>query len=457
MMTNDLSRRQFLAQSKRTTLGLAAGMTILRTAESVHAAPANEKVILAAVGVGGRGGNLAAGFVERGDCHYAYFADADIKKAGARAEGFGQAQGGANPKPIQDFREALEDKSVDAIISATPDHWHALSTVWACQAGKDVYVEKPASQSAWEGRKMVEAARKYNRVVQLGTQNRSAPYNMAAKKFIEDGGMGDIHMCRIYNQKLWGNRPETPDSDPPEGLNWDMWNGPAPEHRYNEAMHRGWHHFWRYSGGDIANDASHQIDLARWLCGVAYPKQVCSMGGRYASTGALETPDSQFAIYEFDNMVVSFELTLYTPYMLKTDSVIRDNDMFPYWPQNATRIELYGTEGVMIVGRHGGGWQYFIRPKDRLPVVKEQVYGRFPDPEHKENFIACVRDRSRPTADIEEGHVSALMIHYANISYRLGGERLVIDPKTEHVVGNEKAMELFRRDYRAPYVIEDEV
>ncbi|MDY0168897.1 MAG: Gfo/Idh/MocA family oxidoreductase [Thermoguttaceae bacterium] len=456
-MSTELSRRQFLDQSKRTTLGLAAGVTILRTAQSVRAAPANEKLILAAVGTGGRGGHLAKGFVERGDCHYAYFADVDIKKAGARADGFGEAQGGANPKPIQDFREALDDKTVDAIISATPDHWHALSTVWACQAGKDVYVEKPASQSAWEGRKMVEAARKYNRVVQLGTQNRSAPYNMAARKFIEDGGMGNIHMCRIYNQKLWGNRPAVPDSDPPEGLNWDYWNGPAPEQRYNATLHRGWHHFWRYSGGDIANDASHQIDLARWLCGVTYPKQVCSMGGRYASEGALETPDSQFAIYEFDNMVVSFELTLYTPYMLKTDGVIRDTDMFPYWPQNATRIELYGTDGVMYVGRHGGGWQYYIRPKDRQPVVREQMYGRFPDPEHKEDFVKCVRDRSRPTADIEEGHLSALLIHYANISYRLGGERLVIDPKTEHVVGNDEAMKLFRREYRAPYVIEDEV
>ncbi len=456
-MNSDLSRRQFLKHSKRTTLGLAAGVTILRTAQSVRAAPANEKLIFAAVGIGGRGSHLARGFVERGDCQYAYFADVDIRRAGAAAEGFGQFQGDADPKPVQDFREVLDDKSVDAVISATPDHWHAPSTVWACQAGKDVYVEKPASQSCWEGRKMVEAARKYNRVVQLGTQNRSAPYNMAARKFIEEGRMGTIHMCRIYNQKLWGNRPAVPDSDPPEGLDWDMWNGPAPEHRYNATLHRGWHHFWRYSGGDIANDASHQIDLARWLCGVTYPKQVCSMGGRFASEGALESPDAQFAIYECDNMVVSFELTLYTPYMLKTDGVLRDSDMLPYWPQNATRIELYGTEGVMYVGRHGGGWEFYVRPSDRKPVVRDFMYGRFPDPEHKEDFVARVRDRGRPTADIEEGHLSALWIHYANMSYRLGGERLVIDPETEHVVGNDAAMALFRREYRAPYVIEDEV
>jgi predicted dehydrogenase len=280
---------------------------------------------------------------------------------------------------------------------------------------------------------------------------------MAAKKYIEDGKLGKIHMCRIYNQKSWGNMPWFDDSDPPTGLNWDIWNGPAPEHRYNRTLHSGWHHLWRYSGGDIANDASHQIDLARWLCGVEYPKSVYSVGGRWASEGAFETPDSQIAVYEFPEMVVTFELTLYTPYMLKTDQVIRDSDMFPYWPQNATRIELYGTEGVMYVGRHGGGWQVFVRPKDRQPVVKDQMYGRFPDPEHKENFIQCIKSRQLPNADIEKGHLSALLIHYANISYRLGGEKLIIDPETEQIKDNPKAMELFKRDYRAPYVIPDEV
>ncbi len=450
------NRRQFLDRSTKTSLAAAAGVTILTNAASVRGAPANDKVVLAAVGIGGRGTHLASGFLERGDTVYAYVCDTDIKKAEGRASEISAKQG-SQAKPLQDFRKALEDKSVDAIISATPDHWHALSTVWGCQAGKDVYVEKPACHSCWEGRKMVEAARKYKRVVQLGTQNRSAPYNMSAKKYIEDGKLGKIHMCRIYNQKLWGNRPAAPDSDPPEGLDWDMWNGPAPEHRYNATLHRGWHHLWRYSGGDIANDASHQIDLARWLCGVECPKNAYSVGGRWASEGALETPDSQVAVYEFPEMVMTFELTLYTPYMLKTDSVIRDSDMFPYWPQNATRIELYGTEGVMCVGRHGGGWQVYDRPKNRLPVVKEQCYGRFPDPEHKENFIQCIKSRELPNADIEKGHRSALLIHYANISYRLGGEKVVVDPGTEQIKDNPEAMKLFRREYRAPYVVPEEV
>ena len=365
------------------------------------------------------------------------------------------------PKIVDDLRKALDDKSVDAIVSATPDHWHALSTVWACQAGKDVYVEKPPTHDCWEGQQMLKAARKYDRVVQCGLQNRSAPYNMAAKEYIDSGKLGTIHLCRIYNQKMpWGMCPKVADSDPPKSLNWNVWNGPAPEHAYNRSMHQCWHHLWRYSGGDIANDASHQIDLARWLLGVELPKTVYSTGGRYATDPeklVAETPDTQIALYDYDRLLVSFELTLFGDYMLKTDPGVRNNDLFPYWMQNSTRIEIYGTKGLMVVGRHGGGWQVFVRPKDREPVVQDQMYGRFPDPEHKENFVQAIRNRQRPSADVEQGHLSCLLIHYANISYRLGGQKLAIDAGTQQIIDNQDAMKLFRRNYRNPWVIEDEV
>jgi predicted dehydrogenase len=459
------NRREFLDRTQKTTLGVAAGMTILSNSESARGAPAADKVILAAVGVGGRGTHLAThpewGFLCRGDCHYAYLCDPDSRKAASRVKLFADMQQGKEPAVVQDFRKALDDKTVDAIVSATPDHWHALSTVWACQAGKDVYVEKPAHHSCWEGQKMVEAARKYKRVVQIGTQNRSAPYNMSAKKFLEDGKLGTIHLCRIYNQKPpWGMTKKQPDSEAPSGFSWDIWNGPAPECPYNAGLHRTWHHLWRYSGGDIANDASHQIDLARWLLGVDYPKTVYSSGGRFASDPeqlVAETPDTQIALYDYDGLLVSFELTLFGNYMLKTDGVVRESDMFPLWPQNSTRIEIFGTEGLMVVGRHGGGWQVFVRPKSRQPVVKEQAYGRFPDPPHKENFVQCIRNRQRPNADVQEGHRSALMIHYANISYRLGGQKVAIDPETEHVVDNSDAMQLFRRSYRDPWVVPEQI
>jgi len=454
-----LSRRQFLDRTKDAGLGLAAGLTILSNPQSVRAAPANERIIMAQIGCGGRASSLAPGFVARGDCLYVYCCDADINRAVGLSKTLGSQQKAARlPKPLQDFRKALDDPSVDAVVIATPDHWHAPAMVWACQARKDVYVEKPATHSCWEGQKMVEAARKYERVVQIGTQNRSAPYNIEAREYIASGKLGKIHLCRVYNQKEWGNFPQRPDSDPPKGLDWNIWNGPAPEAHYNVTLHTGWHHLWRYSGGDIANDASHQIDLARWLVGVEHPKFVYCTGGRFNSTGAAETPDTQIAVYDFDNLLMTFELTLYTPYMLKISPQIRESlTEYPYWPQCATRIEIFGDKGLMIVGRHGGGWQVFDRPQRERPVVKAQGNGKFPDPEHKENFIQCVRSRQRPSADVEHGHRSALLIHYANISYRLGGQKLAVDPKTEHIVGNEEAMKLFRREYRRPWVIEEQV
>jgi predicted dehydrogenase len=194
-----INRRTFLDRSKNSALGLAAGLTILRNAGSARGAPAADRVILAAVGVGGRGMHLATdpnfGFLCRGDCEYAYLCDPDATRGAGRVKPIADMQGGREPQVVQDFRKALDDKSVDAIVSATPDHWHALSTVWACQAGKDVYVEKPAHHSCWEGQQMVAAARKHNRVVQIGTQNRSAPYNIAARKYIEEGKLGTESTC----------------------------------------------------------------------------------------------------------------------------------------------------------------------------------------------------------------------------------------------------------------------
>jgi len=457
-MHNKINRRDFLDRSGKASLGLVGGITVLNNAQSARATPASEKITLGLIGCGGRGPHLAKGFAERGDCVFTAIADVNEAILGERAATIATHQGGHTPAVYGDFRKLLDDKSIDAVVIATPDHWHALATVWACQAGKDVYVEKPPTHDCWEGQKMIEAARKYNRVVQCGFQNRSAPYNIEAKKYIEAGKLGEVHFCRIYNQKPpWGNCPVVPDSETPAELNWDMWNGPATEHAYNSSMHKCWHHQWCYSGGDMANDASHQIDLARWLLGVKYPKTVYSTGGRFAEQSAAQTPDTQVALFDFDKLTVSFELTLFAPYLLKTDSGVRDNDMFPYWLQNSTRIEIYGTEGMMVVGRHGGGWQVFVRPHSRQPVVKDQMYGRFPDPEHKENFLACIRTRELPNSDIRESHLSALMIHYANISYRLGGQKLAINPETEHLVDNAEAMQLFKRSYRTPWVLPEQV
>jgi predicted dehydrogenase len=453
---NDLNRREFLASTGRTSIGMAVGMAAVAGSRRTVAESVNERMQLAVIGLHGRGGHLARQFASRGDCEIAYLCDVDETLLPPLASEIAEKQNRA-PKTVGDLRRALDDPSVDAIIVATPDHWHALATVWGCQAGKDVYVEKPASHSPWEGRKMVEAARRYNRIVQLGMQNRSAEYNQLAKKYIDSGKLGSVHMVRVINQKEWPNVKAVADGDPPAGLNWDMWTGPAPESKYNANFHRGWNHFWRFSGGDIINDGVHQMDLARWVVGKEYPESVYSTGGRYADEGVHESPDTQVAVFQFDDLVLTFELTLYTPYMIKSDQVLRDSDMYPHWPQNAERIEIYGSKGLMVLGRHGCGWQVFDRPKDRQPVVAEQGNGPFPDNEHFDNFVHSVRTRQRPNADIEEGHRSTLMCQLANMSYRLGGRKLVVDAKTETIVDDDEANGMLKREYRSPWVIPDKV
>jgi predicted dehydrogenase len=304
---------------------------------------------------------------------------------------------------------------------------------------------------------MVEAARRYKRVVQVGTQNRSAPYNFAAKKYIDEGKLGDVHLCRVYQQRQSNqNFKIGPDADPPEGLDWDMFNGPAPARPFNPTVFSRKNLLWDYGAGDIVGDGIHQLDLARWLVGVDYPKSVYSTGGRFASTGDAQVPDTQAVVYEFDTMLMTMEYTGFTPYILKTIGEIRQSDLFPLWPQNSTRIEIFGTEAMMFMGRHGGGWQVFIRPKDRKPVVKDQMYGRFPDPDHKENFVQCIRTRRLPNADVEEGHRSVLLSHYGTISYRLG-RKLTIDRSTEAIVDDPEAMKLSKRQGRRPWWIPDEV
>ena len=450
------TRREFLTSTGKTSVGVAVGMAAVASSRRVKADEANDRVRLAVVGIRGRGGYHAKKFAARPDCEVAYLCDVDESLLPQYAGEVEQIQR-KPPQVAGDFRRALDDKSVDAIIVATPDHWHALATIWGCQAGKDVYVEKPISHSPWEGRKMVEAARRYDRIVQVGTQNRSARYNMLAKEYIDSGKLGSIHMVRVINQKSWPNAPAAADNDPPPGLNWDMWTGPAPESKYNENHHRGWNHFWRFSGGDIINDGVHQMDLARWVVGKDYPQSVYSTGGRYAEKGVFESPDTQVAVFQFDDLVLTFELTLYSPYMIKSDQALRDSDMYPYWPQNAERIEIFGSRGLMILGRHGCGWQVFDHPKERKPVVVEQQNGPFPDDAHFDNFVESVRRRQRPNADIEEGHLSTLMCQLANISYRLGGRKLVVDPTTETLVDDAEANSMLKREYRSPWVVPETV
>jgi predicted dehydrogenase len=448
-----MDRRDFLQRSKAVGCGVAAGLTILPHSASVWAAPANERLSLAVVGLRNRGLTLATGFAQRPECRIACLCDADSSLKTASIDSVAKAQGGHAPKFVQDFRRALDDAAIDAVIVATPDHWHCLATIWACQAGKDVFVAAPLSHDIWEGQRAVAAARQAQRIVAADLACRSSEYVQSAKKYIADGKLGKIHLCRVFAQTGQSNFPVVADTAAPAGLDWNMWNGPADKTAYNANLQNNWHGYWRYSGGNAAVQGIHQIDLARWVCGLEYPKTVASQGARFDTAGANETPDTLVTVFEFDTLLMTFELTLGTPYMTRISAAVRSGDLFPHWPQCGARVEIYGSDGVMYIGPHGTGWQVFGRPRHEQATLVERVWGKPVELDHQLNFIASVRSRKAPSVDAAEAHRSGLLVHYANMSYRAGGQKFHVDARTE-AVDSPEAMKFFRRTYRRPWVVE---
>lgn len=442
-----VNRRDFL---KYSTLAAAAGATGV----SLEAHGANERVIIGFMGCGGRGDYLAQLFSKRDDVEIRYVADPDLRRANRMAANL-EKVAGQKPVVLQDFRKILEDAEVNAIVSATPDHWHALGTILACQAGKDVYVEKPTSHSIWESRKMVEAARKHQRVVQVGAQSRSGEYCMQAIAYAHSADFGDIHFVRVLNSKERGTIGKLPDKEVPKEVDYDMWLGPAPMRPFNENhFHYSWHWFWAYSGGDIINDGVHQIDIARWLIDKDYPKHVSSAGGIHFFQDDQETPDTHTVNWEYDGLTMVFEQCLWAPYLKKTALEARDNDGLPNWPFNGTRVEIYGTKQFMCLGRHSDGWQVF--DADGKSVAGEPAPFSTINTNHIANFIDCIRSRKEPNADIEKLHLSTLLCHYGNIAYRTG-RRLHIDAASEGFVGDDGANALVKRAYRAPWIVPEAV
>jgi predicted dehydrogenase len=444
-----IDRREFLQQTTGVSLG-----TLALSAMTGSVRGANEHANLALIGCGGRGHNLVRGFIECG-ARITHLCDLHEERLNALAQELEQVQGHA-PVKLREMQRVLDTKEIDAVVIAMPDHWHALAAIRACQAGKDVYVEKPPAQNVWEAKKMLEAARKYQRVLQVGTQNRSGPYNRAARAYIQDGKIGAIHIVKVFNLKSGSAFRLGEPGTPPAGFDWDAWLGPAPRRPYHQSIFRGgWHKFWDYSGGDLADDGIHQLDLALMLMGdPGLPKAVSCSGGRLAfPDDDSEVPDVQIVAYDFDDFVMTFELSEYPRYMQKTTATIRRNDEFPYWTQNSTRIELYGAERMMTVGRHGGGWVV----QTSGGRVADQMYGRPPDEDHETNFLECLKSRQRPNADIETLYNATVMIHLANIAHRVGNRKLRFDPAAQRFVDCPEANELLKRVYRPEYQVPEQI
>ena len=445
------NRRSFLK-------GSVSAATVFTVLPAVRGASAANKVVLGIMGVGGRGRALLTSLVKRPDVKIKYICDADTRCYGPAAEIVIEGHG-YKPEFVQDFRKMLDDPEVDAIIVATSDRWHALATIMACQAGKDVYVEKPLSLSIWDGRKMVEAARKYRRIVQVGAQSRSAPYTEKAAEYIRSGKLGDVHLARVFLMQESGPIQVADVQSVPEGLDYDLWCGPSPMLPYRPG--RWFWRLWDFYTGYIMADMIHQVDLARYLIGRDYPKTVCSAGGVYHFDDGREQPDTHFATFEFDKLTLLFEASLWSPYMHRI-VLLKDQSKFPDWPFCATKVEICGTKGIMCFGRHGGGWQVFegdARVRQSKAVVSEPAklkFGSIIDV-HFEDFLSCIRTRNKPKADVEEVHRSMALCHLANISYRVGNRSLKYDGAAEKFIDDAEADKYLKANYRKPWIVPDKV
>jgi predicted dehydrogenase len=407
-------------------------------------AGANDRIRVACVGLRGRGGAHINGYAELPDAEVAALCDVDESVLEKRAKQV-EEQTKKRPATYTDYRKLLEDKSIDAVSLATPNHWHTLQTVWACQAGKDVYVEKPCTHNVFEARQIVAAARKYNRIVQHGTQSRSSSALQEAVAKLHEGLIGEVYMARGLCFKWRDTIQRTPVEPVPAGVHYDLWLGPAPKREFTRnRFHYNWHWFWDYGNGDIGNQGAHQMDLARWLLGVTYPTKVSSMGGHFLFDDDQETPNTQVATFEFDGLgkrkFLVFEVR---HWMSNHEAGIGEGGKKK--DSNTIGNIVYGSKGYMVVG---GGYKTFLGRE------QEPGPGRSGGGNHFKNFLEALRSRkpSDLNAEIEEGATSTVLAHLANISYRLG-RTLHFDPKTLTCTGDPEANRMLTRDYRAPFVV----
>lgn len=417
---------------------------------------ANDTIIVALIGAGGWGTNLIMQAVETGEnFRVKYICDVDDTRGGFAIKELEKKQ---NYKPIRvrDMRKVFDDKEVDAVFIATPEHWHALATIWACQAGKDVYVEKPVSHNIVEGQKMIEAGMKYERIIQVGTLNRSAEEALAARSYINNGQLGEIVTINI--KSLWGGPValnEKENTETPDTIDWNMWLGPAPLIPYNVTRNKSWHYFWEYGGGRAMNNqVIHQLDMVRFVLGdPGFPSSVYCLGGRYFFDDNRDVPDYQMATYDFGKYVMTIEAGQCTQYMAPSPPEVRYGDIFPTWKVNGTRVEILGTKRMMFLGRMGGGWQVFDKGGE---IVAEQM-GYYPLKRHQQNFFDCVRSRKKPNSDIVESHKSTVLVHLANMSYRVGCKYLDFSSEYETILNDSKAQDLAFYQYRKGFEMPKEI
>ena len=450
-----VSRREFLKTTAMETAAVAVlgGTTFLPHTERVFGA--NDRVRVAICGLHGRGKDHLAAFSHLNNVEIAALCDVDENVLTKR---LGEVAG--RPKTYVDVRKLLEDKSIDAISIATPNHWHVLIAIWACQAGKDVYVEKPCSHNLWEGKQLLRAAEKYHRMVQHGTQIRSSPAIQQAIQRLHDGLIGEIYLARGLCFK-WRNTIGHAPVDPvPAGVDYDLWTGPAPMKPFTRnRFHYNWNWIWDTGNGDIGNQGIHQVDLARWGLAVKYPNRISAVGGHFMFDDDQQTPNTLNCAFEFDlpggkRKMMEFEVRHWITNSeagVGRGSLVAGKKRF-FGHRNTIGNIFYGPSGYLATGDEDAcSYETWLGRGQR-----SGPHGHGAG-DHFANFIECVRSRRKEglNAPIEEGHISSALVHLANASYRLG-RTLRFDPDTQRVLDDEEANKLLTetdRGYRAPFVI----
>jgi predicted dehydrogenase len=406
---------------------------------------ANDRIRLGIVGLGGRGsGAHLPTFAKISECQIVGLCDVN-QAARERAQAKLQTLGGEKASEYRDMREMFNNKDVDAVSIATPNHWHALATIWACQAGKDVYVEKPACYNIHEGWRMVETARKYKRMVQVGSQSRSTPHKVRAMQLLKEGTIGQVYMAKGLCFKRRKSIGKTPAQPVPAGIDWDMFLGPAPMRPFTMNRFKyNWHWFWDTGNGDIGNQGVHEMDICRWGLGeVTMPKSAFASGRKYIYDDDQETPNTQLASFDYGNMEIVFEVR---------GILTGPEGGLPVHGGNTVGDLFLGSDGWMWVD--GGGFQVYKGEKNEK-VMDEKGAERDGTRLHMQNFLQACRSRNNKelTAEVEIGVASADLCHLANISYRVG-RKLEWDAAKKRFVNDAAADKLITLEqYRRPYVV----
>ncbi len=432
-MSSEFTRRSFV----KTGAALAAGVTA-----ASRAVGANDRIRVGVIGVANRGGQLIDAILPHKDAEIVAVSDVYSPKMdewAAKLEGDVAKHG--------DFRKMIERDDIDAIVIATPDHWHAIQTIMACDAGKDVYVEKPLSMTIHEGRRMVEAARRNNRIVQVGTHRRSSPLLANLAEQVQTGTFGHITVARCYRlSNMWpAGIGKAQDSDPPPELDWDMWLGPRAFRPFRENITPYKFRWWHLYSSQIGNWGVHYFDAFRWLLEEVGPVSAVALGGRYCVDDDRTIPDTMEAVFEF----ASGRMFTFGQYEASTNGIFAQSSEFEL---RGTLGTVYGSGSrVKVVPERGGQFQ---DPEPRMePMEMKETAGNSSlTAQHMRNFFDCIKSREKPNADVEDGHRSTTISHLGNIALKTRA-RIDWDPETERITNNDDANQLLHYEYREPWTL----